>query len=388
MRRKIRHLAGTLENTDLALVLAVGVMLLYGAFMVYGAGSFNRHAAASPVGSYYLISKHLIMIGLGLLAAGILFRMDYHKFNRPAVIWSLLAVCYVLVAVTLFTKGDRAINRWITVMGFSVQPVEAAKIVLIMFLAARVSIDRSQRQPTGKDVLIALGAGVLPLAVMLALQPNFGNAMVVVGMAVVILFVSDLPQRVRWSALTLPLVTAIMVILVSTKVRTRLLDVLRGLQEGSYCYQVKASLTGLGAGGWHGLGVGQSHNKFAFLPEAHTDFIYSLLGEEFGLLGTIPVIFLLGVLLWRGYGIAARASDGFGRCVAAGLTTGIGIYGLTNIAMVTGIMPVVGVPLPFVSYGGSAMVGALAAVGILLSIEKNSRSYHQWRRRWERNGAR
>ncbi len=386
MRRKLRHLAGTIESTDMPLVLAVVGMLLYGVVMVYGAGSFNRHAA-TPVGSYYLISKHLVMIAVGLLAAGILFRLDYHWFRHPGVSWALLGISYLLVAMTLATRGDRAINRWINIMGFSVQPVEMAKIALVMFTAGQVTSDRGRPRPTARAALIALGCAVLPLLVLLAKQPNFGNAMVVVGMTVIILTVSDLPDRIRWSVLLMPPVTVVVVVLVSGKVRERLASVLRGLQEGSYQYQVKASLTGLGAGGWHGLGVGQSHNKFAFLPEAHTDFIYSLLGEEFGLLGTIPVIILLGLLLWRGYGIAQRAGDSFGRCVAAGLTTGLAIYGVTNIAMVTGIFPVVGVPLPFISYGGTAMVGCLAAVGILLSIERYGRSYHLWRRRWERNGA-
>lgn len=387
MRRKLRHLAGTLESTDLTLVFAVVGMLLYGLLMVYGAGSFNRHAA-TLVGSYYLISKHLVMIAIGLVIAGLLFRLDYHIFRHPVVAWSLLLIGDSLVALTLLTGGDRAINRWITVMGFSLQPVEMAKIALVMFVAGRVSGDRGRKTASARDAWIALGCGVLPLLALLALQPNYGNAMVVVGMTVIILTVSDLPERIRWSALILPPVTVLLIIGVSGKVRDRLDGVLKGLQEGGYEYQVKASLTGLGAGGWHGLGVGQSHNKFAFLPEAHTDFIYSLLGEEFGLLGTIPVILLLGLLLWRGYGIAARAGDGFGRCVAAGLTTGLAIYGLVNIGMVLGILPVVGVPLPFISYGGTAMVGCLAAVGLLLGIERNSRSYHLWKHRWKSRGVR
>ncbi len=387
MRRKLRHVAGAIESTDMPLVVAVGIMLAFGAVMVYGAGSFNRHAVGTPVGSYFLISKHLIMIGIGLFVAGLLMRLDYHIFRHPAVGWSLLVISYALVGATLLTRGDRSINRWINVMGFSVQPVEAAKIALVMFLANRVNADRNGRQPSGKGILIAIVCGVLPLLGLLVAQPNYSNAMVVAGITVTILIVSDLPRKWRLSTLVIP-PALVLALLVSGKVQRRVGRVLEGFHEGNYCYQVKASLTGLGAGGWHGLGVGQSHNKFAFLPEAHTDFIYSLLGEEFGLLGTIPVIILLGIVLWRGYGIAARASEGYGRSVAAGLTTGLAIYGLANIAMVTGIFPVVGVPLPFISYGGTAMIGALAAVGVLLSIERSSRSYHQWRRRWERGGAR
>ena len=127
--------------------------------------------------------------------------------------------------------------------------------------------------------------------------------------------------------------------------------------------------------------------KFAFLPESHTDFAFSVLGEEWGLFGTLLVITLIVVIAWRGYGIAARASEPFGRVLAAGLTTAIAIYGVANVAMVTGIFPVVGVPLPFVSFGGTAMVAGLASVGILLNIEQGGRSYGQWKRRWQRSGG-
>jgi cell division protein FtsW len=132
--------------------------------------------------------------------------------------------------------------------------------------------------------------------------------------------------------------------------------------------------------------VGQSHNKFAFLPEAHTDFIYSLLGEEMGLAGSLGVIVLLMVFVWRGLVIAQRAPDPFGRALAAGLTGGLAIYGITNLAMVTGMFPVVGVPLPFVSFGGTAMLAGLSSIGLLLSIDRSSRSYLVYRRRWERGG--
>ena len=272
-------------------------------------------------------------------------------------------------------------------MGFSVQPVEIAKLALIFFMAERLNPRGAGAKPGGFCLATLLAVGVVPLLILLGLQPNFGNAMVVVGVTVVVLFMSDLPRLWRWSVLVMPPVAALLIYFVSDKVQDRVAGLLSGLQGGGYQYQVKASLTGLGAGGWRGLGVGQSHNKFAFLPESHTDFVYSLVGEEFGLLGTLPVIGLLVLVIWRGYGIAGRAPDGFGRSAAAGLTTGLAIYGVANIAMVTGIFPVVGVPLPFVSYGGTAMIGALATVGLLLNIEKQSRSYNLWKRRWDRSGT-
>jgi cell division protein FtsW (lipid II flippase) len=133
--------------------------------------------------------------------------------------------------------------------------------------------------------------------------------------------------------------------------------------------------------------VGQGHNKFAFLPESHTDFAFSVLGEEWGLFGTLPVIAMLVLVAWRGFGIAARAADPFGTALAAGLTTALTVYGVANIGMVTGLLPVIGVPLPFVSYGGTAMIGALASIGLLLSVERIAQSHEMWRARWDRSGT-
>ena len=175
--------------------------------------------------------------------------------------------------------------------------------------------------------------------------------------------------------------------LASDKVESRIDNLWTGYTTGDFGYHVNQSLIGLGAQGPLGGGIGQSHQKYSFLPEAHTDFAFSLLGEEWGLFGTLLVVSMLILFAWRGFGIAARAADPFGRMVATGLPTGLAIDGVANIAMVTAIFPVVGVPLPFVSYGGTAMIVALASVGILLNIERGSRSYQVWKRRWDRSGT-
>jgi cell division protein FtsW len=148
----------------------------------------------------------------------------------------------------------------------------------------------------------------------------------------------------------------------------------RGLDDGpAFGYQVHQSLLGMGAGGWHGLGPGNSHNKFAFLPENHTDFAISYLGEELGLVGTVVVVAALLVLVWRSLVIAERAPGRFGQLLAVGLGGMIFVYGAANIAMVTGVIPVMGVPLPFVSYGGSALVTNLAAIGRILNVDRQGR---------------
>jgi len=219
------------------------------------------------------------------------------------------------------------------------------------------------------------------------MQPNFGNAMVVVGVTLVLLYVSGVPERWLVRVLVAMPLLAGLCYLIVPKVHNRVDRLIDGYFVGDFGYQINQALIGLGAFGWKGAGVGQSHNKFSFLPESHTDMAFSLLGEEWGLFGTLLVVSMLVLFAWRGFGIAARAADPFGRVVAAGLTTGIAIYGVANIAMVTGIFPVVGVPLPFVSFGGTAMIAALSSVGILLNIERGSRSYQVWKRRWNRSGT-
>lgn len=363
----------------------MGALLFIGLFVVWGAGSFGRYAGSSLLGQHYVAAKHLFMIGVGSVAAMIVMNMDYRVLRHRRVHLPLLIVSYALVAWTL--TGGRDINRWINVFGFSLQPVELAKLALIIFLAERLARGRQDEDPDLRRSALALGLGAAPLVVLLVLQPNYGNVLVVSCVTLVLLFVSGTPWRWLGPLVAVPAVGMTVAFLAVSKLQNRWDGWLDGLLRGDYAYQVSQSIIGLGAGGWRGLGVGQSHNKFAFLPEAHTDFAFSVLGEEWGLFGTLIVITMLGVIGWRGFTIAARAADPFGSALAAGVTTGLTVYGVANIGMVTGILPVIGVPLPFVSFGGTAMIFSLASIGLLLSVERVARSHEMWRARWDRSGA-
>ena len=383
MKRRLYSLAAPLRGADPYLLGAVGALLFIGLFVVWGAGSYGK-GAASPLGQHYVAAKHLFMIGVGAVFLVGLLNFDYRLLRHRWVQIPLLLVSYALVAWTL--RGDREINRWIHVLGISVQPVELAKIALTIFLAEQVTAPRD-RDIAAPQLLTGVGLGVVPLVVLLVLQPNFGNILVIACITLVVLFVAGTPWRWLLPMVATPAAGMTLAFLVVTKLRHRWTGWLDGLLEGQYDYQVLQSLIGMGAGGWRGLGVGQGHNKFAFLPESHTDFAFSVLGEEWGLFGTLLVIAMVVVIAWRGYGIAARAADPFGTILAAGLTTGLTVYGVANVGMVTGLLPVIGVPLPFVSFGGTAMVGGLASVGLLLSIERVARSHELWRARWDRSGT-
>lgn len=391
MNRTLREMIGSFEAGDGWLLGSVGLLLFTGVFVVYGAGSSDLSGASTAFGRHFMVVKHLLMIGLGAVLLLGLSRVDYHVWRTPWLNRAAMAGAFALVALTLVVgsagSGGREINRWISIGGFSLQPVELAKPAMIMFLAERLTTLRATGRVSGRPLLRALAAGPLLLLVLLAAQPNYGNMLVVCLVTALLVFVTGIADRVlRWAALLSPFVI-VAASLVIDKIKNRVGDVVTGLQGGSFGHQVDQSLISLGAGGARGLGIGQSHNKYAFLPEAHTDFIYSLLGEETGLVGSLGVIILLTVVVWRGLLIAQRAPDAFGRLLATGLTGGLAVYGLANLAMVLGLIPVIGVPLPFVSFGGTAMLAGLSTVGILLSIDRSSRSSLAFRRRWERGAA-
>lgn len=392
MNRTLREMIGSFEAGDGWLLGSVGLLLFTGVFVVYGAGSSDLSGASTAFGRHFMVVKHLLMIGLGAVLLLGLSRVDYRVWRTPWLGRAAMAGSFALVALTLVlgrqdADGHREINRWLAIGGFSLQPVELAKLAMVMYLAERLAALRALGRVTWRTLLRTLAAGPLLLLVLLAAQPNYGNMLVVALVTALMLHVTGIADRaLRWAALLSPALIVAAALVVS-KIGKRLGDVVSGLQGGSFGHQVDQSLISLGAGGARGLGIGQSHNKYAFLPEAHTDFIYSLLGEETGLVGSLGVIILLMVVVWRGLLIAQRAPDAFGRLLAAGLTGGLAVYGLANLAMVLGLIPVIGVPLPFVSFGGTAMLAGLAAVGILLSIDRSSRSSLAFRRRWERGAA-
>jgi cell division protein FtsW (lipid II flippase) len=377
-----------LRGDDPWLIGAVAVLCLLGTISAFGTGSFRPEAQGDSLGQWYLLVKHLVRLVLGVGVLVFLAGFDHEILRRPAVCWSALVAGLVLTAIPVFGK-HAGIDRWITLFGlFPVQPLEVAKIAVVLYMASRLSVRSMQRPLALRNLAttLALGPGLLML--ILVLQPNFGNVVVVGLTTLLLLMLAGLAWR--WIGLVAPLTATAGLVgyLFVSKLQTRIDAWRLGWQgqgvgaEPPFGYQVHQSLVGLGAGGWRGLGPGKGHNKFAFLPEQHTDFAFSYLGEELGLIGTGLVVLALLVFAWRGLNVAERAQDNFGRLTAAGLTGMIAIYGFANIAMVCGVIPVMGVPLPFVSYGGSALVSNLAAVGIILSIDRRGRNYQLWRRKW------
>lgn len=365
-----------LDDIDWWFLGAVLALVLLGTVAVFGAGSFQ----ADERGVDFYLIRHLQRLAIGAFFAVGLAWFDHVRLHRPWLVWSALGTGLVLTAVPVVMRG-MTIDRWVELPGLGqFQPIELAKLSLVLFLAYRLSASTFDRPLTGRHLAITVATGPLAIMVLLVLQPNFGNVIVMALVTGAVLLVAGMSWR--WFAAAVPLAAGVGAIGYTAvpKLQTRLDQWWQGWHglgtgpnEPAFGYQVHQSLLGMGAGGWHGLGPGNSHNKFAFLPENHTDFALSFLGEELGLFGTVTVVLALSLIAWRSLVIARRAPTRFGRLLAAGLGIMIFIYGAANVAMVTAVTPVMGVPLPFVSYGGSALVTNLAAVGLILNVDRQGR---------------
>ncbi len=385
MSKTVRGLVSCLNECDSWLLLSVLILSLLGSVMVFSAASFRAEAVGTGSGPYYYLVKHLVRLALGVTAMMVLANLDYRLFNRKYLNWSLLSggLLFILAPFVLMGLTQGGCVRWLMFFGlFPVQPLEFVKIALILFLAERLTSPLAAEVREGRRLGLIL-MPVLGLVIILALQPNFGNVVVISLVTLIVLFMAGVSLRWLSGLFTLLALMAVTGVQVVDKLHGRVGEWWEGLTEGVFGYQVEQSLIGLGAGGWGGQGLGASHQRFWFLPESHTDFIFSVLGEELGLLGTLGTITLFVIFAVRGLSIARRASDRFGQVTAAGLTSLIVLYVIANIGMTTGLLPVMGLPLPFLSYGGSALVTNLAAVGILLSIDRHGRSYQVWRSRWD-----
>jgi len=345
-----------------------------GAVMVFSASAVT---AREQFGSgYVFIGRQLVWLVLGLAGMIGMMNFDYRKLRQPAVIFSGLCVVIVLLCAVFFLDKSKATHRWIRFGPVGFQPSEMAKLVVILYLSWFLEWRRRTEVFSVNDVLHTLGPALGPVLVMVVLvvaQPDLGTAFEIFVVAMSILFVSGLELRyVAYAALAaLP---ALFVLIV--RVPYRMQRVLAFMQpesdpQGSG-FQLMQSLIAVGSGGLFGVGLMESRQKLFYLPEAHTDFIYAVLCEELGFLGGAAVIALFGIYGWRGLRAALAAPDDFGRFLAVGITGMVISQALINLSVVLGLMPTKGIPLPFVSYGGSSLLVMLLATGVLLNISQHA----------------
>ena len=364
-RSRAGHVSPLLEFHLLVLV-TLG-LVAFGLVMVYSASS-GRAAVAAGDPAYYL-KRQAIYAALGLVALIVLARVDFRVLRRaggPLLLASLAALVSVLVLGTSI-NGAR---RWLSLGFLEFQPSELAKLAVALWLAALLA---RRRAPASLGELARpIGAVVLAVCALVLLEPDLGTATALLVMVVAILAVCGTPVRVLGAAGAFLVALAVAAIWLEPYRRARLLAFLDPWAdpEGSGFQTVQAMIA-LGSGGLFGVGLGESVQKIYYLPEATTDMIFAIVGEELGLVGAAAVVAAFVAFGYAGFNVALRTRDPFGKLLATGITALICGQALVNLSAVLGLAPLTGIPLPFVSYGGSGLIVALAAVGVLLNIAVN-----------------
>jgi cell division protein FtsW len=343
------------------LLTGFGVVAVYSASAIV---AMERHH--DP---YFFLKRQLCYAILGVVGMLGAMQLDYRHLQR----WSRLSLVLTLVLLALLfvptlAKEAGGAKRWLQVGRFSFQPAELCKLTLVLYLAHRLAVQQPWRSRMLRPYLLPAGViGVIFSCTLL--QPDFGTAVLLLGIAAIVLLIGGVPLRYLVSSLMVT-VPFLFIALVEVGFRWRRLLAFWDpwpvrLEAG---FQIVQSLLAFGRGGFIGVGPGAGKQKWFFLPEAHTDFVFAVIGEEFGFIGCLTVLCLFGVLLWHGMTVAGRSQNLFARYLAAGITSMVVLQAVMNMAVVVGLLPTKGLPLPFVSYGGSSLVVTLTSMGILLGI--------------------
>jgi cell division protein FtsW len=357
---------------DAVLFAVVATLVCIGLVMIFSASSATAYAEHSDI-AYYL-KRQLVWLAAGIVAALFAYRLDLLKLKRAApyiLVASIVALCLVFVPhLGLVVNGGR---RWIGVSSVSFEPSEFAKLALVIYLAAVLS-SRGERITSLARGLFPLFVPVLIMAVLVLKEPDMGTASLLVFTAFALFFAAgaQVVHLVAVAAVTLPV--AALTVVASPYRRARVFAFLNPWKDAQNTgFHIVQSLLALGSGGIFGMGLGASRAKFFYLPEQYTDFIFSVLGEELGLIGALVVVALFCTLTYRAIRIALASPDRFGFFLACGFGAMIAIQAFINIGVVTSSWPVTGVPLPFISFGGSSLVVNLVAVAIIANVGRHRR---------------
>jgi len=376
LRERAVRRSSLLRRLDLVLVLAVAALLVLGALLVWSAT--RQRMLNAGLDPQAFLKKHAVNTAIGIVLATATAMFDYRSLRAYAPFVYGLSCLGLVVVLSPLGATINGAHSWILLpAGFQVQPSEFAKVALVVGTAMVLAEKRDgEDEPRDSDVLLVLALAAVPMALIM-LQPDLGTTLVVVFVILGVLAVAGAPAR--WIGGLL-----LAGVLVSAgAVQLHVLDEYQvdrfaaftdpALDPRGAGYNTSQARIAIGSGGLLGKGLFHgTQTSGRFIPEQQTDFVFTVAGEELGLAGAGAVIGLLGVVLWRGLGIAARATDDFGRLVAAGVVCWFAFQSFVNIGMTLGIMPVTGLPLPFVSYGGSAMFANLLAVGLLLNVHLRS----------------
>lgn len=346
-----------------------GALALFGAMMVYSASAMFALKESGSTSQYTYFYKQIGFTVGGLVAMFIISRIDYHILQKWWVVGGICLFTIIMLAAVFSFPEINGARRWIRYSGFSFQPSELAKLALPIFLAYWLT----KKEEAG-DLIGAVFPSLFALAVfggLVFLEKDLGTTMVLCAIFSAVYFAAG-ARLVHIGAVAAAMVVGVAgaILLAPWRVARMMafLDPYKYADDQGY--QVVQSLYAIGSGGIFGEGFAKGHQKLFYLPYPYSDFIFSVVGEELGLIGTLAVVLAFGLLLWRGARAALMAPDRFGMLLGIGIITGITVQALFNISVVTSILPAKGIPLPFISYGGSSVVVTLIGVGILLSISR------------------
>jgi cell division protein FtsW len=361
--------AAAIARRNLTLLLVPTALLtVVGLVMILSAGSIS--AVEGYGTSFWYFNRQSVYAVAGVVGLVVAARLPYPFWRRAAI--PLLLAVLPLMLLTLHPAVGTSLygaSRWIDLGPITLQPAEFAKLLTICSAAAILSWPwKDLARP--RDAFLPLGPLVLVVGGVVLLQRDLGTTLIICGSVFLLLFAAGVRLRpLAWTATGGAAAIAYFIFGTPYR-RTRFLEAWLNweLDPSGAGWQLRQGLIALGSGGWFGVGLGNSRQKWDYLPNAHSDFVFAVLGEELGLIGAVAVLSLFGVLLFAGVRIAMNAPDPFGRLLVAGITGWIGLQTLMNLGAVTGLLPITGVPLPFLSFGGTALVVTLAGVGVMASV--------------------
>ncbi len=356
-----------IDNVDYSLLVIILMLLCFGLVMVFSASSANAHYVQGD--ATYFFKRQLIWAVAGLLIMWFVSQFSYKKIKQYANLLFTITIVMLILVPFIGIKINGA-RRWLGFGSLTFQPSEFAKLTLVLFLAKSISIfpGRTKQLTNGYIRYFII---IVAVAGLVLLQPHMSGAIVIAMGGVAVLFAAG--YKIRYFVITaMGALPALLALAIMSPYRlkriTSFLDPFADKLGESW--QIVQSLYAIGSGGLFGMGLGQSRQKFLYIPEPQNDFIFAIICEELGFIGAVFVIFLFALLIWKGIMIAKDAPDEFAALTATGITSLVAVQVLMNIAVVSSMMPVTGVPLPFFSYGGSSLVIMLIEMGILLNISR------------------
>jgi cell division protein FtsW len=359
-----------MKSFDFVLFSTILLLVAIGIVMVYSASSYAALYNTKIHDDMFYLKKQALWVVIGTFLMFLTVKYDYHKLKGGKTILLIIVTTGLLIVVMFFSQIKGA-SRWITLGFASVQPSEIAKYIVVLYMAQSIEYKGERIKDLVFGVLPYLLFSGMYAGLVLA-EKSLSIAAVIMIVTIIVLFVAG-AKIWHLICLVIPAIFAAgaIAILKESYRLTRLMNFINPWADAKGAgYQLIQSLLALGSGGVWGLGIGMSRQKRFYIPEPHTDFIFSIIGEELGLIGCIGIIVLFLIFIWRGVRIAIKAKDTYGTLLATGITSVIAVQAIINIAVVSGMFPVTGVPLPFISYGGSSLVLNLLACGVLLNISR------------------